>query len=404
MLAPVTGTCPHRLAHVQAALRHRAADLRDSLVLSEFLQDLQEEEARSRQGPAAVSSGATHSLGSPSTWEAWSVAGRGTLWEPPSALAAWGGTLHRPHAQCFCWFQPGSGHCGSQGSFPPLSAQAGQPPSSEDMSCPLGELQEAVEMLNDAAKERERVMEVAAETERLECLVGDGGGGSGDAAGSICSWSHRLGGTGHAPQLVPVGPEGFGIHWDCCVRGWHPRRSHGWCSLPLCRCTAGCPQAGVGWGHMASSGTRCPMPGLISLPPLPTQVAEVSPRLDALRCRAEALAHDTAQAESSFTAVKSEKDLPGLQGLLSRQQEMEVRSRRAEAVPGRCWPPGGPGAVSLGKPWRARLEFSSRAEPCPAPLPSASTGQARGESSRQLLCASAWLPAPRSSSCWQGGD
>ncbi|XP_075268888.1 uncharacterized protein LOC142360457 isoform X2 [Opisthocomus hoazin] len=159
-----------KLAHVQAALRHRAADLRDSLVLSEFLQDLQEEEARSRQGPAA----------------------------------------------------PGSGHCGSQGSFPPLSAQAGQPPSSEDMSCPLGELQEAVEMLNDAAKERERVMEVAAETERLECLV-----------------------------------------------------------------------------------------------------AEVSPRLDALRCRAEALAHDTAQAESSFTAVKSEKDLPGLQGLLSRQQEME---------------------------------------------------------------------------------
>lgn len=53
--APVTGSCPHRLAHVQTALRRRAADLRDSLVLSEFLQDLQEEEARSQQGPAAVS-------------------------------------------------------------------------------------------------------------------------------------------------------------------------------------------------------------------------------------------------------------------------------------------------------------------------------------------------------------
>ncbi|XP_068262771.1 spectrin beta chain, non-erythrocytic 2-like isoform X5 [Nyctibius grandis] len=159
-----------KLAHVQAALRRRVADLRDSLVLSEFLQDLQEEEARSRQGPAA----------------------------------------------------PGSGRCGSHGSFPLLSAQAGQPPSSEDISHPLGELQEAVEMLNDVAKERERVMEVAAETESLQCLV-----------------------------------------------------------------------------------------------------AEVSPCLEVLRCRAESLARDTAQAESGFTEVKSEKDLQGLQGLLSRQQDME---------------------------------------------------------------------------------
>ncbi|XP_057271356.1 uncharacterized protein LOC130602482 isoform X2 [Pezoporus wallicus] len=159
-----------KLARVQAALRRRAADLRDSLVLSEFLQDLQEEEARSRRGPEA----------------------------------------------------PGSGHCSLQGSFPLLLAQAGQPLSREDLSHPLGELQEAVEMLNDAAKERERVMEVAAETENLERLV-----------------------------------------------------------------------------------------------------AEVSPCLEALRCRAEALARDTAQAESSFTAVKSEKDLEGLQGLLSQQQELE---------------------------------------------------------------------------------
>ncbi|XP_030303194.1 uncharacterized protein LOC115598044 isoform X2 [Calypte anna] len=159
-----------KLAHVQAALRRRAADLRDSLVLSEFLQELQEEEAQSQQAPAV----------------------------------------------------PGSRHCSLQGSFPLLSAQPGQLTSSKDMSHPLGELQEAVEMLNDAAKERERVMEVAAETERLELLV-----------------------------------------------------------------------------------------------------AEVSPRLEALRCRAEALGRDTAQAESGFTVVKSEKDLQGLQGLLSRQQEME---------------------------------------------------------------------------------
>ncbi|XP_063246974.1 spectrin beta chain, non-erythrocytic 2-like isoform X3 [Prinia subflava] len=159
-----------KLAHVQAALRHRAADLRDSLVLSEFLQDLQEEEARSQQGFAA----------------------------------------------------PRSGRCGSQGCFPLLSAQAETSPSSEDMSHPLGELQEAVEMLNDAAKERERVMEVAAETENLERLV-----------------------------------------------------------------------------------------------------AKVSPQLEALQCRAKALSEDIALAENSFTMVKSEKDLQGLQGLLSCQQEME---------------------------------------------------------------------------------
>lgn len=53
----MSDTCPCRLARVQSALRRRAADLRDSLVLSEFLQNLQEEESRSRQGPAAVSSG-----------------------------------------------------------------------------------------------------------------------------------------------------------------------------------------------------------------------------------------------------------------------------------------------------------------------------------------------------------
>ncbi|XP_032041628.1 spectrin beta chain, non-erythrocytic 5-like isoform X2 [Aythya fuligula] len=156
-----------KLAHVQAALRRRAADLRDSLVLSEFLQNLQEEEERSRQGSG----------------------------------------------------EPGSGHCGSQGAFPLLSARA---EDGKEASSPLGELQEAVEMLNDAAKERERVMEVAAETESLERLV-----------------------------------------------------------------------------------------------------AAVSPRLEALRRSAEALARDTAQVESGFTTVKSEQDLPGLQGLQSHQQEME---------------------------------------------------------------------------------
>ncbi|XP_010705206.1 spectrin beta chain, non-erythrocytic 5-like isoform X2 [Meleagris gallopavo] len=156
-----------KLARVQSALRRRAADLRDSLVLSEFLQNLQEEESRNQQGSVA----------------------------------------------------PGSRRHGSQGAFPPLSAQA---EDSEEVSSPLGELQEAVEMLNSAMKERERVVEVAVETESLERLV-----------------------------------------------------------------------------------------------------AEVSPRLEALCCEAKALAHDTAQAESGFTTVKSEKDLQELQGLQSRQQEME---------------------------------------------------------------------------------
>lgn len=74
----------------------------------------------------------------------------------------------------------------------------------------MGELQEAVEMLNDAAKERERVMEVAAETESLERLVGNGGRGPGRATGCfICSWTCHLIGTGHALQLSSVGHKGF---------------------------------------------------------------------------------------------------------------------------------------------------------------------------------------------------
>lgn len=102
-------------------------------------------------------------------------------------------------------------------------------------------------------------------------------------------------------------------------------------------------------------------------------MAEVSPQLEALQCRAKALSRDIALAENGFTTVKSEKDLQGLQGLLSCQQEMEVSqgstcrevSRPAGAVPVRHWPPsGGLGVVSLGTLWQAGLEFSSRAETC----------------------------------------
>lgn len=129
------------------------------------------------------------------------------------------------------------------------------------------------------------------------------------------------------------------------------------------------------------------------------------------------LARDTAQAESGFTTVKSEKDLQGLQGLLSQQQELEVRhGERGRpcpwwgsvlagwGCPREALAPRGPGVVSLGTPRRPGLEFSSQAELCPTPLPSASTGQARGESLHQFPCAIVQLPAPYSSSRRWGGD
>ncbi|XP_067420832.1 uncharacterized protein [Emydura macquarii macquarii] len=160
-----------KLGCVREALQRRAEDLRDSLVLSEFLQNVQQEEALSQRSCTLLGSSR---LGSQEPW-------------------------HLP------------------------LAPAGQRLSREEMSSPLGELQEAVEMLNDAVKERERVVEAAAETESLERLL-----------------------------------------------------------------------------------------------------AKVSPGMEAVRCRAEALAHDIAQVESGFATVKSELDLQGLQGLLSQQQEMEL--------------------------------------------------------------------------------
>lgn len=143
---------------------------------------------------------------------------------PPAQLP--GVSLPISYIWCFCWLQPGSRHCGSQGSFPLLSAQAEQSPSSEDMSRPLGELQEAVEMLNDAAKERERVMEVAAETESLERLVGNGGPGD-VTEWFICSWIYRLSRTGHAPQLYQWDTRSLGF-MGTTVRGWCPCLSCGW--------------------------------------------------------------------------------------------------------------------------------------------------------------------------------
>ncbi|XP_059572826.1 uncharacterized protein LOC102559868 isoform X8 [Alligator mississippiensis] len=163
-------TVEEKLRCVRAALRRRASDLRDSLVLSEFLQNVQQEEVLSQKSRVQP---VTHQL------------------DPKEPLHL-------------------------------LLVQAGQQLNREGMSSPLGELQEAVEMLNDAVKERERVMEAAAETESLERLL-----------------------------------------------------------------------------------------------------AEVSLHMQAVRCRAETLARDIAQAERGFATVKSEWDLQGLQGLLSRQQDME---------------------------------------------------------------------------------
>ncbi|XP_025053592.1 uncharacterized protein LOC102373457 isoform X12 [Alligator sinensis] len=163
-------TLEEKLRCVRAALRRRASDLRDSLVLSEFLQNVQQEEVLSQKSRVQP---VTHQL------------------DPKEPLHL-------------------------------LLVQSGQQLNREGMSSPLGELQEAVKMLNDAVKERERVMEAAAETESLERLL-----------------------------------------------------------------------------------------------------AEVSLHMQAVRCRAETLAHDIAQAERGFATVKSEWDLQGLQGLLSRQQDME---------------------------------------------------------------------------------
>lgn len=113
------------------------------------------------------------------------------------------------------------------------------------MSRPLGELQEAMEMLNDAAKERERVMEVAAETESLERLVGNGGWG--------CNWVVHLQPDMPADWDRAAVLSGIQGHWDSweplCARlaslaslPWlapaflqlHGRMSPGWGGLGLC--------------------------------------------------------------------------------------------------------------------------------------------------------------------------
>lgn len=127
----------------------------------------------------------------------------------------------------------------------------------------------------------------------------------------------------------------------------HGRVPPSWVGLRLCG----------KWWHRRSH-TRAHF----SPPVSPIQVAEMSPHLEALRCRAEALARDTAQAESGFTSVKSEKDLQGLQGLLSQQQELEVRPGENHGQlclwwggvladwghPGEVLAPEGPGVVGLG--------------------------------------------------------
>ncbi|XP_075454935.1 spectrin beta chain, non-erythrocytic 5-like isoform X4 [Ascaphus truei] len=100
-----------RFRSVQDALRRRTSDLQDTLVLSEFLKIVQmEEDKRNRE---------------------MSEFGGGT--EGPSDTGT------------------GSGR--------------------RDMFTPLEELQEAVEMLNDAVRERQRVVAVTKETESLECQL-----------------------------------------------------------------------------------------------------------------------------------------------------------------------------------------------------------------------------------------
>ncbi|XP_042299866.1 uncharacterized protein LOC121917799 isoform X2 [Sceloporus undulatus] len=106
-----------RLAYVQDALRHRASDLRDSLILMEFLQNVQLEEMLSQRNEK-------------------------------QAIA---------------------NQLASQESLQFLITQSGQQLSNEDMSRPLEELQEAVEMLNAVAKERQ-ANKAGIQSETFQCF------------------------------------------------------------------------------------------------------------------------------------------------------------------------------------------------------------------------------------------
>ncbi|XP_033000442.1 uncharacterized protein LOC117044110 isoform X4 [Lacerta agilis] len=108
-----------KFACVQEALQRRTSDLKDSLILTEFLQNVHMEEMLSHrnQGQAAAN------------------------------------------------------QLGSQEPLQLLIAQSAQQLSNEDMSRSLEELQEAVDMLNSVVKERERAMEAVTKTENLKCFV-----------------------------------------------------------------------------------------------------------------------------------------------------------------------------------------------------------------------------------------
>ncbi|XP_034283960.1 uncharacterized protein LOC117671845 isoform X2 [Pantherophis guttatus] len=105
-----------KLACVQEALQRQASDLHDSLILMEFLQNVQMDQTLNQKNQIKD---APNQFGSPES-------------------------LHLVLAQ---------------------SAQQG---NSKDMSRPLKELQEAVEMLNNVVKEREQTLKAATETESLE--------------------------------------------------------------------------------------------------------------------------------------------------------------------------------------------------------------------------------------------
>ncbi|KAJ7340935.1 hypothetical protein JRQ81_004222 [Phrynocephalus forsythii] len=108
-----------KLGHVQENLQQRALGLHDSLVLMEFLQNVRLEEMLNQKNQMQA--------------------------EPDEH--------------------------GSEGSFHLLLAQDAQQLRNKDMSRPLEELQEAVEMLNDVVKERERASERATQAESLQALT-----------------------------------------------------------------------------------------------------------------------------------------------------------------------------------------------------------------------------------------
>ncbi|XP_026535552.1 uncharacterized protein LOC113420029 [Notechis scutatus] len=107
-----------KLACVQEAVQRQASDLHDSLILMEFLQNVEMDQTLNQKSQ---------------------IKGAPNQFSSPESLQL-------------------------------VLAQSAQQGNSKDMSRPLKELQEAVEMLNNVVKEREQALKAATQTKSLECF------------------------------------------------------------------------------------------------------------------------------------------------------------------------------------------------------------------------------------------